>query len=115
MFDLIWTEESQKKYKKLEGAARSALASRTSKKRSKSSKAEGLFKQVFKTLKLLQKNPRHPGLQTHEYSGLAHPWSPDGKVFEAYVQHSTPNAYRIFWCYGPKRKQITVVAITPHP
>jgi hypothetical protein len=24
-------------------------------------------------------------------------------------------AYRLFWCYGPGRNQITIIAITPHP
>ena len=31
----------------------------------------GLNKQVLKTLGLLELNPRHPGLQTHEYTSLA--------------------------------------------
>jgi len=37
------------------------------------------------------------------------------KVFEAYVQNKTPGAYRLFWCYGPDKGQITLIAITPHP
>jgi hypothetical protein len=37
------------------------------------------------------------------------------KIFEAYAEQSTPAAYRIFWYYGPGNKQITVIAITPHP
>lgn len=27
----------------------------------------------------------------------------------------TPGAYRIFWAYGPLKKQITILAITLHP
>jgi len=38
-----------------------------------------------------------------------------GKIFEAYVQNRTPEAYRVFWCYGPGKAQITVSAITEHP
>lgn len=75
----------------------------------------GRVKQVNKTLGYLQINPRHPSLQTHEYSGVPHPFSKNEKVFEAYVQNQTPGAYRIFWCYGPEKKQITIIAITPHP
>ena len=37
------------------------------------------------------------------------------KVFESYAQNNTPGAYRIFWHYGPKKNQITVVAIVSHP
>ncbi len=69
-------------------------------------------KAVDKTLGLL-KNPRHPGLQTHEFTSLHGPHGE--KVFEAYAQQNTPAAYRVFWYYGPNRKQITVVSITAHP
>jgi hypothetical protein len=71
------------------------------------------FKAVRKALGLLERNPRHPSLQTHEYHTLK---GPSGeKVFEAYAEQNTPAAYRIFWCYGPARQMITIVAITPHP
>jgi hypothetical protein len=33
------------------------------------------------------------------------------RVCEAYVQNNTPAAYRIFWCYGRKEKQITMIGI----
>ncbi len=79
-----------------------------------------VLKQVRKTLGYLEVNPRHPGLQTHEFASLS---GPDGlKVFEAYAQNNTPGAYRVFWHYGPdahdgKRRIsiITIIAITPHP
>ncbi len=80
-----------------------------------SSRQFGLYKQINKALRLLEANPRHPGLQTHEYSSLDNPFNPKEKVFEAYVQNNTPGAYRIFWCYGPEKRQITIIAITPHP
>ena len=74
-----------------------------------------LLKQVKKSLGFLQTNPRHPSLHTHEYQTIASPFSQDDKVFEAYAQHRTPGVYRVFWCYGSKKKQITIIAITPHP
>ena len=43
------------------------------------------------------------------------PFAPKEPVFEAYAENQTPGAYRIFWCYGPDKKQITIIAITPHP
>ena len=69
-------------------------------------------KAVEKTLSFLA-NPKHPGLQSHEFTSLHGPHGE--KVFESYAQQNTPAAYRIFWHYGPHRKQITVVSITAHP
>ena len=79
-----------------------------------------LLKQVRKTLGLLETNPRHLSLQTHEFQSLK---GPSGeKVFEAYVQSRTPAAWRIFFFYGPDRVEggrkvpvLTIVALTPHP
>ena len=75
----------------------------------------GLVKQIKKTLGFLQVNPRHPSLNTHSYDSIPHPFNPKEKVFEAYAQNNTPSAYRVFWCYGPKKNQITILAMTAHP
>ncbi len=83
--------------------------------RHKSSLQEGLYKQLIKTLQLLSANPRHPGLKTQQYSSIKHPYQPSEKVFEAYAQNNTPGAYRVFWCYGPHKKEITILLITQHP
>lgn len=71
------------------------------------------YKAVKKAILFLSQNPRHPGLQTHEFTSLKGPKGE--KVFEAYAEQATPAAYRIFWYYGPKENQITVISITPHP
>jgi hypothetical protein len=72
-----------------------------------------VLKAVRKTLGLMETNLRHPSLQTHEYSDLDRP---NGrKVFESYAQNRTPGAYRVFWHYGPKTDQITIIAIVSHP
>ena len=58
------------------------------------------LKAVRKTLALLEVNPRHPSLQTHEYSSLTR--TVGIKVFEAYAENRTnPAAYRVFWCSRP--------------
>ncbi len=114
-FDLEFTCTAVDTFNELEEAAKKAFQTRQKQKKSKSSKQEGLFKQVRKTIQLLSENPRHTGLHTHEYSSLINPYNPAEKVFEAYAQNKTPGAYRIFWCYGPDKKQITIIAITPHP
>ena len=115
MFLLRWTEQSQDFYRAIRIRAEKSLDSRAQKGKKKSSKIESLFKQVHKTLQLLQSNPKHPGLRTHEYRSLEHPYDPHGKVFEAYTQNKTPGAYRVFWCYGPGKGELTILAITPHP
>jgi hypothetical protein len=81
---------------------------------------KGLLKQVKKTLGLLEINPAHPGLHTHEFFSLK---GADGeRVWEAYAQNKTPGAYRVFFHYGPDEQKgsqrvpvLTIVAITPHP
>ena len=66
---------------------------------------EKRFKAVSKALKFLQEDPRHPSLQTHEFSSFKGPGGE--KVFDA--------AYRIFFFYGQQRGEIVIVAITPNP
>jgi hypothetical protein len=115
MFTLTWMPEAKANYHDLKAKAEASRASREKKAKTKSSKAEGLFKQVHKTIQLLASNPKHPGLETHEFHSLSHPYDKRQKVFEAYAQNKTPAAYRVFWCYGPKKQHITLIAITPHP
>jgi hypothetical protein len=97
LFELHWTAEARKAYHLLKSTA-------SQRKR---------YQAVKKTIKFLAANPRHPGLQTHEYMSLK---GPNGeKVFEAYAEQSTPAAYRVFWYYGPAKGIITIFAITSHP
>ena len=114
-FRCRWTLEAESVFQQLESAARASLARRMRDGKLKSSRDEGLFKQVEKCVRLLRTDPRHPGLRTHEYSSIENPFDSRKKVFEAYVQNQTPGAYRVFWCYGPGDREITIIAITPHP
>ncbi|MGB2936933.1 MAG: hypothetical protein WBD05_01845 [Phycisphaerae bacterium] len=115
MATVRWTPTARRQYDEVQTSAHNAGQTRTGTGKSKSSRQEGLFKQVRKTILLLADNPRHPGLQTHPYHSLENPFDPKAKVFEAYAQHRTPGAYRVFWCYGPGKNEITLLAITPHP
>jgi hypothetical protein len=115
MFTLVWMPEAEQKYRQLADKAKSVQQARKGKGKKKASKEEGLFKQVHKAIEFLKNNPKHPGLETHEYSSIVNPYDKKQKVFEAYAQNKTPGAYRIFWCYGPKPKEISLIAITPHP
>ena len=71
------------------------------------------LKRGRKCLALLEMNPRHPGLECHEFKSLK--GSNGEKVWEAYVENRTTAAWRVFWHYGPGEDVITVVAITAHP
>lgn len=115
MFTLRWTPTARRQYDALQAAAEKARGRRAETGETKSSPPEGLFKQVRKAVRPLAENPSHPGLQTHAFHSLANPYDPKAKVFEAYAQHRTPGAYRVFWCYGPGKGEMTVLAITPHP
>jgi len=96
-FELLFTKEADQQLHSLE-------------------KNKGLSKQlkaVQKTLSLMEKNLRHPSLNTHKYKSLG---GPNGTpVFESYAENKTPGAYLIFWCYGPKKNELTILTILAHP
>ena len=96
-FGLVFTDQAAADLDRLEADA--GLAKR--------------LKAVRKALGLLETNPRHPGLRTHKFDSLAGPNGED--VFEAYAENKTPAAWRVFWCYGPGKNKITILAITRHP
>ena len=114
-FVLKYIARAATEYNALKSRAEQIEAGRDAPGRRKSSKDEGLFKQVNKALRLLRENPKHPSLSAHSYDSIPHPWDKKQKVWGAYAQNHTPGAYRIFWCYGPKKGEITIIAITPHP
>jgi hypothetical protein len=97
MFELIFTPEADSDLREIENDP----------------SRKDILKAVRKTLGFMETNLRHPSLNTHEFTFLRGPKGE--KVFKAYVQQKTSAAYQIFWYYGPDRKQITIVAITPHP
>lgn len=70
-------------------------------------------KAVKKSLGYLEINPKHPSLNTHKYDSLTREFGIE--IFEAYAENKTPQAYRIFWHYGPGKNIIIIIAITPHP
>lgn len=73
---------------------------------------KGLLKQVRKVLGFMETNLKHPSLHTHKFTTFS---CQLGTVFETYAQNLTPGAYRIFWAYGPGKREIYILSITPHP
>jgi len=82
-FTLVWLEASAGTFHELQAVAQKSLENRQQSRKAKASKQEGLFKQVVKCIELLQANPRHAGLNTHEYHSIENPYDPDTKVFVA--------------------------------
>ena len=66
-----------------------------------------LYKKLGKTMLHLSKDPRHPGLNSHEISSLTARYGM--KVWESYLENNVPSAGRIFWVYGPNRLSITII------
>ena len=71
------------------------------------------LKKIVKCLNLLSQNPRHPSLNSHKIEVLSKEYGES--VWESYLENHTPSAGRIFWLYGPKKNEITIAAIEPHP
>ncbi len=74
---------------------------------------EKLYKKIGKTMALLANDPRHPGLKSHEIEALTRRYGI--KVWQSYLENKTSGAGRIYWIYGPKSGEITVIGIEPHP
>ena len=78
--------------------------------------AKRRLRKIRNALGHLERDPRHPGLHSHQYESF--PVDKNVKVWDSYVENNTPGAWRIFWRYGPNEPDqpvITVLAIGPHP
>lgn len=75
--------------------------------------SEKKLRKVRSTLGTIQRDPRHPGLNSHAYSSLS--GANGEKVWDSYVENRTPGAWRVFWHYGPSQGVITILTIYEHP
>lgn len=96
--------EMEEFWEKLEVKVKSGASSKSE---------EKLYRKIGKALVLLSRDPRYPGLNSHEISSLTARYGQ--KVWESYLENKKPAAGRIFWTYGPGQGDITIVAIEPHP
>lgn len=77
-------------------------------------KEKSTFKKFLKAIIVLSEvGPKYPSLNSHEIEELSE--KAGFKVFESYLENNTPAAGRIFWCYWPEGKNITILGIEPHP
>lgn len=72
-----------------------------------------LFKQLIKSISYLSQNPKHNSLNSHEIFPLSQRYGI--KVWQSYLENKTPSAGRIYWVYGPRKNQITIIGLEPHP
>lgn len=71
-----------------------------------------LHKKLVKIIKLLQINPQHNSLKSHEIKVLSQRYGM--KVWESYLENNKPAAGRVFWVYSPIGS-ITIIGIEQHP
>ena len=68
---------------------------------------------IGKALGFLAADPTHNSLSSNEISDLSRKHGL--KIFQSYLENNTPGAGRVFWTYGPDARDITVLAVEPHP
>lgn len=71
-----------------------------------------LFTRFAKAITNLSVNPKHPGLKTHEIKPLSKKY--EIRIWQSYLDQGK-TARRFYWAYGPKRMEITILGIEPHP
>lgn len=64
------------------------------------------LKRVEAALALLQENPRHPRLRTHQMTNTG-----SATRMISYVENGTPGAWRIYWSYGASEDEISVISV----
>jgi hypothetical protein len=72
-----------------------------------------LYKKWGKALAYLARDPRYPGLQSHEIDALSRRYGV--KVWQSYLENRTASAARMYWVYGPGKEEITIIGLEPHP
>ena len=72
-----------------------------------------LFRKMGKAFNHLAHDPGFPSLHSHEISVLSD--RVGFRVWQSYLENNTPAAGRIYWTYGPKKGQITIMGVEPHP
>lgn len=72
-----------------------------------------LYKKWGSALKKLAMDPFYPSLKSHEIEPLSKRYGI--KVWQSYLENKKSGARRMFWVYGPDKKDITIIGLEPHP
>lgn len=78
-----------------------------------SKKDEDLYNKWGNALKKLSSNPMYPSLKSHEITELSRRYGM--KVWQSYLENKTSGARRMYWVYGPRQQEITIIGLEPHP
>lgn len=71
-----------------------------------------LLERWAKAIRLLRRDPSHNSLRTHAIDALTRRYGQP--VFQSYLDQG-PRARRLYWIYGPGRREITIIGLEPHP
>lgn len=71
------------------------------------------LKKTVKCFQFLSQDPTYSSLNSHKIDILSK--KAGIEIWQSYLENHTPSAGRIFWLFGPKKRQITIAAIEPHP
>lgn len=74
---------------------------------------ERVLKRLIRVFRLLEEDPRHVSLHTHEIDSLSE--RADFVVFESYIDNRSAITGRLFWRFGPEPGQITIIGMGAHP
>ena len=58
-------------------------------------------------------DPFYKGLNTHEIPEMSKRYGE--RVWQSYLENNKPAAGRFYWSYGPKKDEITITGLEPHP
>ena len=72
-----------------------------------------LYSKWGSALKKLAMDPFYPSLKSHEIDPLSKRYGI--KVWQSYLENKKSGARRMFWVYGPDKKDITIIGLEPHP
>jgi hypothetical protein len=68
---------------------------------------EKLYKKWGKAMVLLANDPQYPGLHSHKIDALSRRYSE--KVLQSYLENRNSKTARMYWVYGPKKGEITII------
>lgn len=96
-FEILWTDQAERQLLEL-------------KRRGPVDK----YIKVTKTLSTIAEHgPKYPSLRSHKYQSIKGPGGED--IWESYVENRTAGAWRVWWMYGPKTNEITLIMLGKHP
>ena len=109
------TDEADRTFRKLQGAAMASLRNRQRHKRAKASRDEGHFKQVEKCVRLLFRQSEASWAQRARVRFDRASLRSKVEGVSGVRAESNARCVQALWGYGPEEGEIIIIAITLHP